>query len=291
MSGKKLAEKNNKTSRVKDKVSVKNTDISTTQYNILKIIACISMTIDHTAHFFQEQCKIPPATYVEMRYIGRIAFPLFAYLIVESFRFTQNRKKHLMRIGILALVSELPFDVVFLNDDGVITFSHQNVCVTLFLAFLCLMVVERCKNTMSGFYDKHGMKKTGRVVDVCFIITVVGTFAVIAEVCKADYGFSGILFAALVYLSRDKKYSYLFLALAFALFGVFRADIANVMVVVPFILICLFENHHRKNKNIKKGEKHYLSDILSSKAVKRLLGIYYPIHLCILIVIRFIMTV
>lgn len=270
--------------------SLKNSDISTTQYYILKLIACMTMMIDHTAHFFQEQCKIPPDIYTEMKYVGRIAFPLFAYLMVESFRHTQNRKKHLLRIGILALVSELPFDVVYLEDKGIFTLSHQNVCVTLFLAFLCLMVLDSCRSVMPKLYEKYDLKRMGKVVDICFRITVAGAFAAVAEVIKADFGASCILFVVLTNYSRDRKHRDLFLAFAFALFGVFRANIAYLMVVIPFVLICLFEHHHRKVPH-KKNDNDALGKVICSKASRRIMGVFYPVHLCVLIVIRFVMSV
>ena len=270
--------------------SPEKSNISTAQYYILKLIACITMTIDHTAHFFQEQCKIPPDTYTEMKYVGRIAFPLFAYLMVESFRHTRSRKKHLLKIGILALVSELPFDVVYLEDKGIFTLSHQNVCVTMFLAFLCLMVMDRCRSVMPRLYEKYDMSRLGKVVDICFRITVAGAFAALAEIIKADFGASCILFVVLANYSRDRKHRYLILAFAFALFGVFRANIAYLMVVIPFVLIYLFEHHHRKLPE-KKKDKDDLSKVICSKPSRRIMGIFYPVHLCLLIVIRFAMSV
>lgn len=73
--------------------------------NILKIIAIISMLIDHYASYFVSIVK--PDIYYVMRSIGRLAMPIFLYLIVQGFFYTKNIKKYIFRIFCLATVTQV----------------------------------------------------------------------------------------------------------------------------------------------------------------------------------------
>ena len=72
----------------------------------LKLIALAAMVIDHAG------ALLLPQAY-PLRWIGRIAFPLYAFLAAESCRYTRSRERYLLRLGLFALVSEVPFDWAF----------------------------------------------------------------------------------------------------------------------------------------------------------------------------------
>lgn len=76
--------------------------------------------------------------------IGRIAFPIFAFMIAEGFYQTSNRKKYLKRMFIFALISEIPFNLIM--SSGLINPFHQNVLFTFTLAILFMMLIEKIKN-------------------------------------------------------------------------------------------------------------------------------------------------
>lgn len=99
----------------------------------LKILACISMVIDHLG-----AVVFPDALW--MRYVGRLSFPIFAFLLAEGFYRTKNIKKYLFRMGIFALISEVPFDLAL--KDGIVDMSSQNVYFTLFLGLLMLYLIK-----------------------------------------------------------------------------------------------------------------------------------------------------
>lgn len=102
----------------------------------LKIIAFISMIVDHCAYYLMEENTI---LYETMRCIGRIAFPVFAFLVVEGFRHTRNRMSYFLHLLGFAAVSELPW--YLLNGaDG----TH-NVMFTLALGVVALAVFERLR--------------------------------------------------------------------------------------------------------------------------------------------------
>ena len=93
----------------------------------LKMIAIISMLVDHIGHIFFPEVMI-------FRIVGRIAFPIFAYVLAEGIYYTKDITKYMMRLGIFALLSEIPYDLAIMGS--MLEFSHQNVFFTLFFAVL-----------------------------------------------------------------------------------------------------------------------------------------------------------
>ena len=99
----------------------------------LKLIAMVSMVFDHVGDNF-----FPDAVW--MRVIGRIAMPIFAFCLAEGYLHTRDRKKYLLRMGLFALVSEVPFDLV--TSGKLLEFGHQNIMFTFFWAILGLLCYE-----------------------------------------------------------------------------------------------------------------------------------------------------
>ena len=87
---------------------------------LLKWIAIITMTVDHVGAVIYPD-------YTFLRWIGRLSFPLFAYLLVLGIRNTSNIKKYFIRLFIFALISQIPF---FLAIE-VGPFDHLNIFFTL----------------------------------------------------------------------------------------------------------------------------------------------------------------
>lgn len=77
---------------------------------ILKIIAAVTMLIDHAGLTLYYAKVLPPSSlYFAMRSVGRIAFPLYAFLLVNGFEKTRDRTKYLTRLCIFAVISQLPY--------------------------------------------------------------------------------------------------------------------------------------------------------------------------------------
>jgi len=99
----------------------------------LKVIAVVSMTIDHIAYYILDQqlglgdCWI----YEAMRCMGRLAFPIFAFLIIEGYHHTQHIGKYMLALLVTAFVSEIPWQL--LGNEG----SH-NVVFTLLLGLIAV---------------------------------------------------------------------------------------------------------------------------------------------------------
>ena len=131
-------------------------------------------------------------SYTITRMIGRVAFPIFIFLMVEGFEKTSNRRKYAMRLGLFALVSEIPFDLAF--NAKVLEFSYQNVFFTLFIGFLVMMMVD--------FINKKDWNIVLKVI-LDGIVIVAGAMG--ADLLQTDYGATGIICIMAIFLFRKHK--------------------------------------------------------------------------------------
>ena len=160
--------------------------------SVLKCIALITMLIDHVAftllnknqtvllEFFWNKLTL----FTLMRGIGRIAFPIYVFLLVEGFHHTHDRKAYGIRLLVFALISEIPWD---LEHNGSFFYFKQNVFFTLFLGYLGLCLIERLKKEGDRF-------KNTLLLFAVFLISVF---------LRADYGFGGFGFILLMGLLRN----------------------------------------------------------------------------------------
>ena len=114
----------------------------------LKCIALITMIVDHTAYVLLTKGT---HLYTVMRAIGRLAFPIYCFLITEGFLHTRDRKKYGIRLFLFALISELPWNLM---NRGTLLYEKQNVFLTLLLGYLGLCAVEYFKDRLSGLFAK-----------------------------------------------------------------------------------------------------------------------------------------
>ena len=142
----------------------------------LKLIACISMLIDHFGVSIVRQLNTPWMIdlYYVCRIIGRFAFPIYCFLLVEGMRHTRNPGKYILRLAIGILLAELPFDLLF---EGGFTWDYQSVMVTLTLGAMMLLCMQKT--------DKKWLK-----------ILLAVPFAILARLAKCDYGSGGIVMIA-----------------------------------------------------------------------------------------------
>ena len=176
----------------------------------LKVIAVLSMVTDHGAYYLMEHGTL---LYEGMRCFGRIAFPVFAFLIAEGFRHTRNRKKYFLQLLEFAVVSEVPW--YLLNGaDG----SH-NVLFTLALGMMALAAIKVLKKdgilSIAGFATWSGVDYEWRGILMMLVFYLLGNVSnpsfpsgrkaqlFCAFPLMMHYGIVGALMACLVISSYD----------------------------------------------------------------------------------------
>ena len=164
----------------------------------LKWIAIVTMVIDHIGAsvllnvlgqlgsdrlFWGLDRQKLYIVYELLRYIGRVSFPIFCFLLVEGFFHTRDRRKYAVRLLIFAFVSEIPFDLAFELKwwDP----SHQNVMFTLFIGLVTIALMDRFR----GNFPRQAL------------IAAAGAF--LAWFLKTDYDWLGVVTITVLYLFHD----------------------------------------------------------------------------------------
>ena len=220
----------------------------------LKMIACVSMLIDHMAShvfrgmdwayyvFFQIGHHEITPYFIMRSVIGRWAFPIFAFLIVEGFLHTHDRRKYGMNLLGFALISEIPYNLVHANR---FFYSGQNVFFTLLLGYLGLCVIERYR---------EDMKQLAKYLVPLFVASIL---------FRSDYGCAGFGFILMLYLLRNNK-----LLMSIVGTGALPSTIFSGMAFIPI----WFYN----------GERGFVR----GKVWKYAFYAFYPIHLLILYFVK-----
>lgn len=180
----------------------------------LKLIAVVTMLIDHTAAFFlfyaRPLCNqgVPAFAYAEeiyriMRGIGRTAFPIFCFLLVEGFYNTSNRLRYLSRLVIFSLISEVPFDLA--TQGKVIGWKYQNVFFTLALGLCLMMALDAVAQKIRKEYSRQNPDKMLLVMAGIIYILLCVFFAAAAQLIRCDYGGKGLLLILVLYCFRNQR--------------------------------------------------------------------------------------
>lgn len=184
----------------------------------LKLAALLIMLLDHTAEVLLSQMQFATDAIVSIgshqitlywicRMIGRLAFPIYCFLLTEGYIHTHNKKKYGLNLLIFALISEIPWD---LEHNGKMFASGQNVFFTLFLGFLALVCLDR--------YRENKPK---------LLISMVSLFAA-GMLLNADYGLRGMSVILLMYLLRNHP-----IPQAVIISGVFQNAWALLAAFIP----------------------------------------------------------
>ncbi|AGB29683.1 TraX protein [Prevotella dentalis DSM 3688] len=152
----------------------------------LKVIALVSMTLDHIACYLMDN----GLAYDAMRTIGRMAFPIFAFLLVEGYVHTRSVRKYAVNLFVFALVSDIPWWLL----------NHDNTHNVFFTLLLGLVVME-------------GMNKIdNKPLLLCVLMAAVCGMATWVHV---DYEYSGILLICAFYIFRTNNVTKSLLATLF----------------------------------------------------------------------------
>ena len=237
----------------------------------LKMIAVITMLIDHSAATILERILVQMPSWAPvtvdnceqwyrldllLRGIGRMAFPIYCFLLVEGFHYTHSRRKYAARMFVFALISEVPFDMAL--NQSVLELSYNNVFFTLFLGLLVIMAADR---VMERFSSDNLTSEIGRIIFLV-VIGMVGC-ALASYVISCDYGASGVIAIYIMYLLRSKRE--LGFALAVVSLGVFSGEL-ELLALLMLIPLHFY--------NGTRGKQH-----------KYFFYAFYPLHLLLLALI------
>ena len=221
----------------------------------LKLIAVLTMIIDHIGSVFFPQ-------YLIFRYIGRIAFPIYAFLVSEGCKKTKNFKNYLSRLLIFALISEYFFDLAFYNKT--IFLGHNNTIFTLFFASLIIYIFKHTKIT--NIYK--------------YLTALLITF--LSEAMHTDYGIFGIILVLIFYFQKSRKSAIFFAALLIIINGFSISNFLNIgevsLVYIIFKAMTLFSLFIIYFYNGEKGYQLSINGI-------NLFYIVYPLHLAVIVLI------
>lgn len=177
----------------------------------LKLIAILSMTIDHLGVVFNTLYRYKIAgdefasymtdAYWQMRLIGRLAFPIFCFLVAEGCAYTKDLKKYIGRLAVFALIAQIPYQVFWGMRTGIdsainslFRFTSGNVLITLTLGAVIIF-----------FYDKlFRVDKSKIFYRILFIMGIIASFITVI-LLRGEYDLCGLLIIPLVYVFRPKK--------------------------------------------------------------------------------------
>ena len=146
---------------------------------ILKIIACVSMLIDHIG--FQYGI-------LAFRFIGRLAFPIYLFLIYNGYRHTSNPGRYALRLGVFAVISHIPFSLCFYHT---LWYSTGNVMFTLLAALLCLWAAD--------LLSRHKWLKWVSVVPFLVVF-----YAYHRHILWSEYGAMAMLMMLVLFLLGER---------------------------------------------------------------------------------------
>lgn len=219
----------------------------------LKLIAIISMLADHV-----NKALIYP--YLESNHgflafisdvfdiIGRIAFPLFCFMLVEGYFKTRNRKKYLLNLLLFGVISEIPFDMF--TTASFFNMNWNNVMFTLALVLVTVWIIDTLKEKM---------QKRPKALWYLVSILIVLVMCIVSMSLSLDYEHHAILIGYFFYLFHDMPV----FAIPFGYVSMFKEPWA----LLGFGLTLTY--------NGERGKQH-----------KMLYYWFYPVHLLILGLLR-----
>lgn len=211
--------------------------------NQLKIIALIAMTIDHIGAYLLPR-------FIFLRIIGRLAFPIFAFMIAEGCRYTKNRKRYLLTMLALGIVCQIVYFIAFKS-------IKQCILITFSLSIAFTYVYDYAK-------QKKDLKSSTLLAVafgcVFFITKMARPLLFKGTDFGVDYGLLGVLLPCFIYMGKTKDEK-----LVFTTFGLIALSNSTwwiqwfSLATVP--LLALYNGERGRTR------------------MKSLFYIYYPLHL------------
>lgn len=228
--------------------------MKTMSRNALKIIACVSMLIDHIGFIL-----LPEVDF--LRYIGRLAMPIFAFFIGEGCLYTRDRKKYFTRVFSLGVVCQ-----IFYVGEYLYSKSSNPFYLNILLTFSASVVL--CSAFINSF-DENGKKK--KVKENLILGLILIFFVVLCRLnenaiipLEFDYGFGGIVLPVFAAVTKERKKKLAVFAcglLLVVLSQKYSNPMWTVCALASIIPLCFY--------NGKAGERN----------LQKAFYFFYPLHL------------
>ena len=283
----------NNTVALTDDVVRPNTPVNA---DLLKLFAMIVMLIDHIGAFL---IQTDDPLYRPLRIIGRLAFPIFCFLISEGAHYTRSMPKYMGRLALFAIISTPPYNLV----HGSQWYSRDNINV-FFTLFFGLAAVYSISGLPKAIFEKTGKFRLAENRGVCalFGLPLCALCYMAAYWMDTDYGEYGVAAILIFWLLRKQPFgAWLgFAALTFVFYGYFiripnltggfeyyRINLNNVLTRLLFVpearlysfpQIQLYAMFAAVPCMLYNG-KIATADGKFSRSVKYLFYAFYPTHL------------
>lgn len=217
--------------------------------NALKMFALLCMTIDHIgAHILND--------YTPFRIIGRLAFPIFAYMIAEGCKYTHNKLKYFLTIFIEGIILQI---FIFLLSNS----THMNVLITFSLSIGLIYAFDY------SLRSENNYNLVIPLMGIVFVMVICGELpeGFLSEYFHIDYGFFGVMLPVMVYIFDNRVLKLLMFTSGLVFLSISMAPIEwwSLISIIPLAFY--------------SGERGKLK-------IKYLFHIYYPIHIVIILAIE-----
>ncbi len=244
---------------------------------MLKYFAAVIMLIDHMACVFLENAhtadgrsfmySLPQGELLDsvLRAVGRQAFPIFCFFLVEGFLKTSSRVKYFLRLLLFAALSQFPFQKSIFPRAA---HFHGSVMCTLVIGMLAIWVIDAMKLAFLEKDPEEGERSEGAGVIYAGLFVLVSCSSVyglsrLAQMLRTDYSFGGVVLIVLMYIFQKYRIPGLFISWAWLSW---YNNLELYSAPAFFMLACY---------NGKRGKQH-----------KYFFYLFYPAHLLILWLVR-----
>lgn len=228
--------------------------------NALKILACLFMVIDHIGFFLFPKIKI-------LRYIGRLAFPMFAFFISEGCKYTKHKVRYFGMISLLGII-------IFLVQYLVLNKIMGNVLISFSISILLIYLLQEIKRTLNN--SQKNTKKSIFLIFLLIFSIIISYF--ISIIINIEYGFVGVLLPFIISLPdlsgldvspKFRRFDNLYTKLLFMFVALIALSLTHNLKYEWF---CLLSVLPLLLYNGKRGKLN----------LKYLFYIFYPLHIVVI---------
>ena len=230
----------------------------------IKYIAMLTMLLNHISTVFMQPGHLLSELFLDIGYFTAITM---CYFLVEGYRYTRSKKRYALRLGIFALLSEIPYCLA-MTEGGILEFCGMNMLFTLLLCFCVLLVLDKVQNRAFKVLLIAGLTALSLFSDWALLAPVFTLLFAWSTGSKgkteAAFGLSALLFGLMSYAGGIGRFSA----------GVNLLYAAGCMagILLAGIVIVFFYN----GKRAERGRNFS----------KWFFYLFYPVHLLVLGIIR-----